>query len=111
MDTVRRIALVLVIIGALNWGLIGFFQFDLVATIFGGQASALSRIVYALVGLSGLFSLGMLFSPMINEDSTIMDTTQTERLEYGTEFGDETSLMNEQNPNELHDLDEHNRIE
>jgi uncharacterized protein len=46
--------LVLVIIGALNWGLIGFFGFDLVAAIFGGQDAAFSRIVYALVGLAGL---------------------------------------------------------
>ena len=50
-------ALTLVIIGALNWGLIGFFQFDLVATIFGGSASFLSRIIYGLVGLAGLYCL------------------------------------------------------
>lgn len=58
MDT---LALVLVIIGALNWGLIGFFGFDLVAALFGGQAAAMSRIVYALVGLAGLWSLTFLF--------------------------------------------------
>lgn len=50
-------ALTLVIIGAINWGLIGFFQYDLVAGLFGGQSSWISRIVYALVGLSGLYSL------------------------------------------------------
>ncbi len=50
-------ALTLVIIGALNWGLIGFFQFDLVATIFGGSAGFLSRIIYGLVGLAGLYCL------------------------------------------------------
>lgn len=111
MDILRRVALALVIIGALNWGLIGFFQFDLVATIFGGQAAVLSRIVYTLVGLSGLFSLGMLFSPLMDEDSTIMESTQTERLDYGTEFGDETSLMNDQDPNMLNDLDDHNRFD
>ena len=48
--------LTLVIIGAVNWGLIGFFQFDLVAFIFGNM-SWISRIVYALVGLSGLYML------------------------------------------------------
>lgn len=48
--------LVLVIIGALNWGLIGFFSFDLVRVLFGDM-SLLSRIIYALVGLSGLYSL------------------------------------------------------
>lgn len=58
MDT---IALVLVIIGALNWGLIGLFRFDLVATLFGGPSATLSRIVYALVGLAGLWSLTLLF--------------------------------------------------
>ncbi|WP_062350340.1 DUF378 domain-containing protein [Bacillus kwashiorkori] len=63
MSGLQRIALVLTIIGALNWGLIGFFQYDLVAAIFGGQASALSRIIYGLVGLAGLINLGLLFKP------------------------------------------------
>lgn len=56
-----RAALVLVIIGALNWGLIGLFRFDLVATLFGGQASMLSRIVYSLVGIAGAYSISLLF--------------------------------------------------
>lgn len=56
-----KIALVLVIIGALNWGLIGFFGFDLVAFIFGGQLMVGSRIVYALVGLAGLWCISLLF--------------------------------------------------
>jgi uncharacterized membrane protein YuzA (DUF378 family) len=47
------VAMILVIIGAINWGLIGFFQWDLVAAIFGGQAAVVSRIIYALVGLAG----------------------------------------------------------
>jgi uncharacterized membrane protein YuzA (DUF378 family) len=63
MSTIQRIALVLTIIGAINWGLIGFFQFDLVASIFGGQSSALSRIIYGLVGIAGLVNLGLLFKP------------------------------------------------
>ncbi len=50
-------ALTLIIIGAINWGLIGFFKFDLVATLFGGMESWLSRLIYALVGLSGLYCL------------------------------------------------------
>jgi uncharacterized protein len=61
MSTIQRIALILTIIGAINWGLIGFFQFDLVASIFGGQDSALSRIIYGLVGIAGLINLGLLF--------------------------------------------------
>lgn len=63
MSGIQRIALVLTIIGAINWGLIGFFQFDLVASIFGGQGSALSRIIYGLVGIAGLINLGLLFKP------------------------------------------------
>ncbi|MBC7958545.1 MAG: DUF378 domain-containing protein [Vallitaleaceae bacterium] len=51
------IALTLIIVGALNWGLIGFFQFDLVAAIFGGMDTAGSRIIYALVGLASLYGL------------------------------------------------------
>jgi len=53
MNTLHWLALVLVIIGALNWGLVGLFQLDLVAALFGGQGSPLSRVVYTLVGLSG----------------------------------------------------------
>ena len=56
-----RFALLLVIVGALNWGLIGLFQFDLVAALLGGQASLFSRIVYSLVGLAGAYSIGFLF--------------------------------------------------
>ncbi|MEC1443326.1 DUF378 domain-containing protein [Bacillus subtilis] len=63
MSTIQRICLVLTIIGAINWGLIGFFQFDLVAAIFGGQGSTLSRIIYGLVGIAGLINLGLLFKP------------------------------------------------
>lgn len=55
-----KLALLLVIIGALNWGLIGLFQFDLVATLFGGSDSLISRIVYTLVGLAGLYSIKFL---------------------------------------------------
>lgn len=54
MKPLHWIALVLVIVGALNWGLVGFFQFDLVAALFGGSGALLSRIVYALVGLAGI---------------------------------------------------------
>lgn len=60
MKVIDKIALVLIIIGAINWGLIGFFNFDLVATIFGDM-SLVSRIVYALVGISGLWGIKLLF--------------------------------------------------
>lgn len=65
-------ALTLVIIGAVNWGLIGFFQFDLVATIFGGMDSWISRIIYAIVGLAGLYTLSMygrISEDMISDDN------------------------------------------
>lgn len=58
MDT---LALLLSIVGGLNWGLIGIFQFDLVAWLFGGQDSIVSRIVYAVVGLSALWCISLLF--------------------------------------------------
>ncbi|MFZ5974388.1 MAG: DUF378 domain-containing protein [Bacillota bacterium] len=61
MYTFEKIALTLVIIGALNWGLIGFFNYDLVAAIFGGAITAGARVVYALVGLAGLICLAPLF--------------------------------------------------
>ena len=56
-----RISLILVVIGALNWGSIGLFQFDIVAWIFGGQGAVVSRIIYTLVALAGVWCLSLLF--------------------------------------------------
>ncbi|MFT9847252.1 DUF378 domain-containing protein [Aneurinibacillus sp. REN35] len=56
-----RLALILVIIGAINWLLVGLFQWDLVAALFNGEGSFLSRIVYSLVGLAGLYCISLLF--------------------------------------------------
>ncbi len=56
-----KISLILVIIGALNWGSIGLFRFDIVAWIFGGQAAPLSRIIYTVVALAGLWCISLLF--------------------------------------------------
>ena len=58
MDT---IALLLAIIGGLNWGLVGLFKFDLVAWLFGGQTALLARVVYILVALSALWCITLLF--------------------------------------------------
>ena len=58
MDT---LALILAIIGSVNWGLVGIFRFDLVAWIIGGQAAVISRIIYTLVGLAGLWCITLLF--------------------------------------------------
>lgn len=60
MKTLDIISLVLVIIGAINWGLIGFFQYDLVAAIFGGAGSVITRIIFALVGIAGIYSISFL---------------------------------------------------
>ena len=56
-----KTALTLAIIGALNWGSIGIFQFDIVAWLFGGQDAMLSRIVYTLVALAGVWCISLLF--------------------------------------------------
>ena len=57
MRVLNIVTLLLVIVGALNWGLMGLFQVDLVATLFGGPQATLSRIVYILVGVSGLYQI------------------------------------------------------
>lgn len=56
-----RIALLLTIIGASSWGLIGIFQFDLVSYLFGGQGALVSRIIYTLVGAAGLWCISLMF--------------------------------------------------
>ncbi len=56
-----RISLILVIIGAINWLLVGLFSFDVVAYVFGGQTAVLSRVIYTLVGVAGLWCISLLF--------------------------------------------------
>lgn len=58
-----RIALIFVIIGAINWGSIGLFQYDIIAAICGGSAALVSRIVYTVVALAGLWCISLLFRP------------------------------------------------
>lgn len=65
MDT---LALILSIIGSINWGLVGIFQFDLVSWLFGGQDSLFSRIIYTVVGLAGLWCISLLFRKGRNAD-------------------------------------------
>jgi len=65
-----RIALILVIVGGLNWGSVGIFGFDIVAALFGGQSAAVSRVIYTLVGLGALWCVSLLF----RERSAIDDT-------------------------------------
>lgn len=87
LDILRRIALGLIIVGAINWGLIGFFNFDLVAFIFNGQQSLLSRIIYVLVGLSGLYALTIFFTGIESIDDSAEQNADTPK--YATEFSDE----------------------
>jgi len=72
MRVVNVVTLILVIVGAVNWGLVGLFEFDLVAAIFGGQGAAFSRIVYSLVGLAGLYQ----FVPLASALSSGADNPQ-----------------------------------
>ncbi len=67
---IDKLALLLAIIGALNWGSIGLFGFDVVAFLGGGQAAVISRIIYALVGLAGIWCISLLFREHSTGEST-----------------------------------------
>lgn len=58
----KKIILILVIIGALNWGFVGFFGYDVISSIFGPELEIISRIIFAIVGLAGLYSISFLFN-------------------------------------------------
>jgi len=92
MSVIYRIALVLVIIGAINWGLIGFFRFDLVAYLFGGQTAVLSRWVYALVGIAGLISIPILTKRLDEEEASDSHTRINSNPSYGMEAGEEADF-------------------
>lgn len=62
-----KIALILTIIGGVNWGLIGIFQFDLVAWIFGGQNAIISRIIYTVIALAAIWCISLLFSTRVDD--------------------------------------------
>lgn len=64
MKILQKIALVLTIIGALNWGMVGLFEIDLVATLFNGSDTLLARIVYVLVAIAGIINIGLLLEPI-----------------------------------------------
>lgn len=76
MKSFNWIALTLLIIGALNWGLIGFFGFDLVTSIFGGSMFWIARVIFGIVGLAGLYSL-TLYSHLESEDDVEMRHSRT----------------------------------
>ena len=95
MSMLSRIALALVVIGGINWGLIGFFRFDLVATLFGGQDAFLARVVYGLVGISALVCLGLLFKPSEEIDTVTDRPSRFSNPNLGTEFGEEPDFRKE----------------
>ena len=64
-----RISLVLLIIGGINWGLVGLFRFDLVAWIFGGQGAIISRVIYTVIALASIWCISLLFR---NTDDTVV---------------------------------------
>ena len=68
MKIVNKIALLLIIVGALNWGLVGLFAFDLVAWITGGATTILARIIYTVIALAGVWCISMLF---IDDDEKV----------------------------------------
>ncbi|RWZ54867.1 DUF378 domain-containing protein [Halobacillus fulvus] len=76
MSWIQRVALLLIIVGAINWGLIGFFQYDLVAGLFGGgeQSGAFARVIYALVGISGLVAISIYFAPAAEYDQATVES-------------------------------------
>ena len=98
MKTVRRIALALVVIGAINWGLIGLFQFDLVGSIFGGTNSGFARIIYSLVGIGGLFCIGLLFNADTVDVPAREESQGFANASYGTEFAEDPDLEKLYNP-------------
>lgn len=65
-----RIALILAIIGGLNWGCVGLFRFDLVAYLFGGQTATVSRVIYTLVGLAAIWCISLLFRERLASDKS-----------------------------------------
>ena len=75
---IDKASLVLVIIGALNWGSIGLFKFDIVAWIFGGQAALVSRIIYTLVALAGIWCITLLFR---TDDESVTVTQDSNSIE------------------------------
>src|SRR5690625_1770927 len=97
MRVLQRIALALTIIGAINWGLIGFFKYDLVASIFGGQTAGLSRIIYALVGISGLVCISLYSNGIAENDADEPHRIHSKNLNYGTEFASDDNDKIERN--------------
>ncbi len=80
MEATRKIALALAIIGALNWGVAGLFRFDVVAQLAGGSTEPIARLLYVVIGVSGLISLGLLFDEWRNREALEMNTQSPEKI-------------------------------
>ena len=69
MQTLQKVCLVLIIIGAINWGLVGLFEFNLVESLFGsGEDNVITRIIYTLVGIAGIINVSLLFEEFHDHD-------------------------------------------
>ncbi|MDR0395810.1 MAG: DUF378 domain-containing protein [Oscillospiraceae bacterium] len=68
-----RFSLLLVILGAINWGLIAIFQFDLIGYLFGGQGAVISRVIYGLIALAGLWCVSLLFRDHDRDRDVVRD--------------------------------------
>ncbi len=68
METIKKISLILIIIGAINWAFVGLFELDLVASIFGGSDQLLARIIYIIIGIAGLIDISILFDHLDNHN-------------------------------------------
>ena len=80
MKTVQRIALALVIIGALNWGLAGLFRFDVVGELAGGSAEPIARLIYIVIGVAGLLSLSLLFEEWRDRNDSKVTVPRPEEI-------------------------------
>ncbi len=84
-----RLALILVVIGAINWGSIGLFQFDIVGWAFGGQGAAVSRVIYTIVALAGIWCISLFFRERKKFSSATTDRAhikEQERLAHPCSF-------------------------
>ena len=68
MEKIQKIALIFTIIGAINWGLVGIFEYDLIANLFGGATSMMARIMYTLYAITGIINIGILFDDIRPSD-------------------------------------------
>ncbi len=88
MKALNVLTLMVVILGALNWGLLGLFQVDLIAALFGGPQTALSRFLYILVGVSGIYQL----IPLVNALSSDVENAQEDGLGLRRSYTPERKL-------------------